>query len=342
MDCWVGFDIGGTKCAVCTGVEEAGAPCVLKRHEIATPATQAEAMERMCAMALDMTEGCRVLGAGVSTGGPLDRARGVLLNPPNLPGWSGASWTERITRALGAPAFMENDANACALAEWRWGAGQGCRSMAFLTFGTGLGAGLILDGRLYRGACGMAGELGHWRLSDYGPTGYGKEGSFEGFCSGGGIRQLAETLALRERQKGAPVSMGPGPLTARVVAEAAGRGDPLALEALDHVARQLGRGLALLVGLFDKMVEKLTLAQEALPASLAACRILPAALATASATTPRWPLPWPEPSRPRCRKTKEESDHGSYPLRRPRSRAGRSCGSLPHSGPAKGGHSRAL
>ena len=103
MDCWVGFDIGGTKCAVCTGVEEAGTPCVLKRHEIATPATQAEAMERMCAMALDMTEGCRVLGAGVSTGGPLDRARGVLLNPPNLPGWSGASWTERITRALARP-----------------------------------------------------------------------------------------------------------------------------------------------------------------------------------------------------------------------------------------------
>lgn len=225
MDCWVGFDIGGTKCAVCTGVEEAGARRVLDRREIATPAAQAEAMERMCGMALDMTAGCRVLGAGVSTGGPLDRARGVLLNPPNLPGWSGASWTERIAEALGAPAFMENDANACALAEWRWGAGQGCRSMAFLTFGTGLGAGLILDGRLYRGACGMAGELGHWRLSDYGPTGYGKEGSFEGFCSGGGIRQLAETLALRERQKGAPVSMGPGPLTARAVAEAAGQGD---------------------------------------------------------------------------------------------------------------------
>ena len=80
--------------------------------------------------------------------------------------------------------------------------------MAFLTFGTGLGAGLILDGRLYRGACGMAGELGHWRLSDYGPTGYGKEGSFEGFCSGGGIRQLAETLA-RQRQKGRPFPWAP-------------------------------------------------------------------------------------------------------------------------------------
>lgn len=295
MDCWVGFDIGGTKCAVCTGVEEAGAPRVLERREIATPDTQAEAMERMCAMALDMTAGCRVLGAGVSTGGPLDRERGVLLNPPNLPGWSGVSWTDRIHEALHAPAFMENDANACALAEWRWGAGQGCRSMAFLTFGTGLGAGLILDGRLYRGACGMAGELGHWRLSDYGPTGYGKEGSFEGFCSGGGIRQLAETLAARQRQKGAPVSMGPGPLTARVVAQAAGKGDPLALEVLDHVARQLGRGLALLVDLLnpERIVigsvyarcEELlrggmlrVLEREALPASLAACRILPAAL----------------------------------------------------------------
>ena len=210
------------------------------------------------------------------------------------------------------PPFMENDANACALAEWRWGAGQGCRSMAFLTFGTGLGAGLILDGRLYRGACGMAGELGHWRLSDYGPTGYGKEGSFEGFCSGGGIRQLAETLAaLRERQKGAPVSMGPGPLTARVVAQAAGKGDPLALEVLDHVARQLGRGLALLVDLLNPecivigsvyaRCEGLAARRHAARAGAGSASRLAGRLPhparrpgrPASATLPRWPLPWP-------------------------------------------------
>ena len=125
MDCWVGFDIGGTKCAVCTGVEEAGAPRVLDRREIATPTTQAEAMERMCAMALDMTAGCRVLGAGVSTGGPLDRARGVLLNPPNLPGWSGVSWTERIAEALGAPAFMETTPTPAP-----WPNGGGARARA--------------------------------------------------------------------------------------------------------------------------------------------------------------------------------------------------------------------
>ncbi len=295
MDCWVGFDIGGTKCAVCTGVEESGGPRVLDRREIPTPAAQEEAMARMCEMALSMTRGVRVLGAGISTGGPLDRARGVLLCPPNLPGWCGASWTERVSQALGAPAAMENDANACALAEWRWGAGRGCRSMAFLTFGTGLGAGLILDGRLYRGACGMAGELGHWRLSEFGPAGYGKAGSFEGFCSGGGIRQLAQTLMAREKQKGAPVRLDPDALSARAVALAAREGDPLALEILTCSARQLGRGLALLVDLInpERIVigsvyarcEELmrpemlrALAAEALPASLAACRVLPAAL----------------------------------------------------------------
>lgn len=189
---------------------------------------------------------------------------------------------------------MENDANACALAEWRWGAGQGCRSMAFLTFGTGLGAGLILDGRLYRGACGMAGELGHWRLSDYGPTGYGKEGSFEGFCSGGGIRQLAETLALRERQKGAPFPWvpvrsqpalwqrppggatagagGAGPCGAPAGARTGPAGGPAEPGAhrdrlyLCPLRRTAARRHAAHI------------AQEALPASLAACRILPAAL----------------------------------------------------------------
>jgi len=87
---------------------------------------------------------------------------------------------------------VHNDANACALAEWKFGAGKDTRNMVFMTFGTGLGAGLILDGKLYTGTNDNAGELGHIRLEDYGPVGYGKAGSFEGFCSGGGIRQLAQ------------------------------------------------------------------------------------------------------------------------------------------------------
>lgn len=204
----------------------------------------------------------------------------------------------------------------------------------------------------------MAGELGHWRLSDYGPTGYGKEGSFEGFCSGGGIRQLAETLALRERQKGAPVSMGSGPLTARVVAEAAGRGDPLALEALGHVARQLGRGLALLVDLLnperivigsiyarcegllrDGMLR--TLRRKRFPPRWPPAASCPPPLATASATMPRWPLPWPEPSRPKYQK-----QGGTRPWLISVTPAPKPCWTLLWIAtpfwPRKGGHSRAL
>ena len=96
------------------------------------------------------------MAIGVSCGSPLDSEKGMILSPPNLPGWDNVPITAWLSRRYRAPAFLENDAKACALAEWRFGAGQGCRSMVFLTFGTGFGAGLFLDGRLYRGKTGVA------------------------------------------------------------------------------------------------------------------------------------------------------------------------------------------
>ncbi len=153
-----------------------------------------EAMTRMCEMALHQAAGERILGVGLSAGNPMDAAKGGLLNPPTLPGWSGVSLTDWAAKALGAPARLENDANACALAEWRWGAGRGAGSMVFLTFGTGFGAGLILDGKRtgrerQRGRGGP--QACHGLAA---PSGYGKLGSIESFCSGGGIRQLALTV----------------------------------------------------------------------------------------------------------------------------------------------------
>ena len=213
-----------------------------ERREIATPDTQAEAMERMCAIALDMTAGCRVLGAGGEA--PAVRwtvSGGVLLNPPNLPGWSGASWTERIAEALGAPAYMENDANACALAEWRWGRGPGLpeHGLSHLWDRPGRGADsgrAAVPGRLRHG--GRAGTLAAERLRSHGL----RQG---GLVRGGSVRAAASVSwpkrwPCASGRRVAPVHMGPGPLTARVVAQAAGKGDPLALEVLDHVARQLG------------------------------------------------------------------------------------------------------
>ena len=122
--------------------------------------------------------------------------------PPNLPDWDNVPLVEMTEKRLGIKTILQNDANACAVAEWKFGAGRGTRNMVFLTFGTGMGAGLILDGRLYSGTNDMAGEVGHIRLAPKGPLGYGKKGSFEGFCSGGGIADLAKQTVLNKLSQG--------------------------------------------------------------------------------------------------------------------------------------------
>jgi len=98
----------------------------------------------------------------------LDANKGIIQSPPNLPEWIDIPIVKILQREFNIPIYLQNDANACALAEWKWGNGRGCKNMIFLTFGTGLGAGLILNGRLYNGHSGLAGEVGHIRISDHG------------------------------------------------------------------------------------------------------------------------------------------------------------------------------
>ena len=295
MSVFVGFDIGGTKCACVIGQEENGQMKILSREAFATPASQEEALSHLCTLAEEMTKGEEILGIGLSSGGPMDAEKGELQNPPNLPGWHGLSLTKFTEERLHAPAVLENDANACALAEWRYGAGQGSAIMAFLTFGTGLGAGIVINGKVLRGVSGNAGEVGHWKLSEYGPTGYGKVGAFEGFCSGGGIAQLGTTVGLSFAQRGETPSYFGKEITTKSIAEAAKAGDPAAIETFDLSARYLGKGLSLLIDilnpdcivlgsvyarcekLFQKEMRK-TLAEETLPGSLSCCRIVPAKL----------------------------------------------------------------
>jgi len=296
MSVYIGLDIGGTKCAVSVGVEESSGFRIVRREAIPTPADQLEAMEQLCALADQLLNGETALGIGISAGGPLDAQRGILHNPPNLPGWRDVSLTDFASRRLHAPCAMENDANACALAEWRWGAGQGARNMIFLTFGTGLGSGIVLDGHILRGATGDAGEVGHWRLFELGPTGYGKLGSFEGFCSGGGIRQLAQTIGEQYRQNGqAPAYWDADKIDAKTVAQAARAGDAAALEVFAVCGDALGRGLALIVDFLNPecivlgsiyarsgdLLEapmRRALVRDSLPHALAGARIVPAKL----------------------------------------------------------------
>lgn len=134
--------------------------------------------------------------------------------------------------------------------------GKGLRNMVFLTFGTGMGAGLILDGRLYSGSNDMAGEVGHMRIAEDGPVGYGKRGSFEGFCSGGGIGRLAQAMARRTIENGGSTLMcedaeGIGRITAKIVAEAAENGDETAIEVYKICGEKLGEGLAIIAVILD-------------------------------------------------------------------------------------------
>ncbi len=281
----LGFDIGGTKCAVIIGSSDGGKPVVLAREAFATEPGPEATLSRLCALAHSMlaSQGAgNVRGIGISCGGPLDSTTGRVLSPPNLPGWDDVPVAAILAEAFQVPARLENDANACALAEWMWGAGTGTRNMVFLTFGTGMGAGLILNGSLYHGVNDLAGEIGHSRIAEDGPDCYGKRGSFEGLCSGAGIAKMA--------------SEHPGlPTDAVGIFQAAAAGDDRAVQIVSRVADSLGRGIALLIDILNPEAIVLgsifarqesllrpgmeaTIAREALPGAARVCRILPSGL----------------------------------------------------------------
>jgi glucokinase len=308
MGLLVGVDIGGTKTAVVLGRAAGDGLQIIDRVVFPTDPTVRgwrEVLKEVIAAARNLqgrhagpAEGLG--GVGVSCGGPLDSRAGLVLSPPNLPGWDDVPITGELETGLGCPAALQNDANACALAEWRFGAGRGSRNMIFLTFGTGMGAGLIIEGRLYEGTTDLAGEVGHVRLAEDGPEGYGKAGSFEGFCSGGGIARLARAEAEKQLAAGRPVlfcrERGDLPaITAQAVAEAAEAGDPVAREILAASGRWLGRGLAMLIdvlnpqrivigsifarsGKFLRPAMEREIAREALAPAARVCTIVPAEL----------------------------------------------------------------
>lgn len=287
-----GIDIGGTKCAVLTGDGEN----IIER--ISFPTTNVTDTLSAIYAAVEKV-GCGD-AIGVSCGGPLDSERGVILSPPNLPGWDNIDIVRELTQRFSVPAGLENDANACALAEWRFGAGRGSKNMIFLTCGTGMGAGLILDGRLYRGTSGMAGEIGHVRMERFGPCGYGKAGSFEGFCSGGGIRQIGQTVAREKLQTGQTVEFCQSAddldrITAKSIAEAAAGGDADAIRVYEICGEKLGQGLSVLIDVLNpekivigsiyersgallKTSMEAAIEREALAAARSVCRIVPAEL----------------------------------------------------------------
>lgn len=295
---FVGIDIGGTKTAIAVSPRP---PQVIWRKEFAT--RPADGPDHAIRSIVELTNqalrdlGCKPSSIGVSCGGPLDRINGVIQSPPNLSTWDNVFIKQILEREFRVPCHLENDANAGAVAEHRHGAGQGCRHMAFLTLGTGLGAGLILNGHIYRGASGMAGEIGHVRLTESGPDGFDKNGSVEGWASGGGMAQMAEQHVDAATRAGEYTCLvrSPRPLTARDVGLALASGDAVADRIVRETGARLGEALAILVdilnperivvgGLGLRLGEHLLgparvrLRQEALAMSVASCDVVPAAL----------------------------------------------------------------
>jgi glucokinase len=262
----LGLDVGGTKCSVILGETDSAQIKIIEKTMFPTE-TQKGFQQTMdhfyegidTILKKHSLASADVAAIGISCGGPLDSARGVVMSPPNLPGWDNIPVVDLLNKKYGINTFLQNDANACALAEWKYGSGKGTRNMIFMTFGTGLGAGLILDGKLYSGTNDMAGEVGHIRLSDNGPVGYGKSGSFEGFCSGGGIAQIARTKVLEKIQSGVEVSFCKttdelDTLTTQKIADAALKGDKLALDIFKISGTYLGKGLSVLIDILNPEV----------------------------------------------------------------------------------------
>jgi glucokinase len=287
---YLGLDIGGTKCAVSVGRALGDHIDVIERLEVATTDTPEHTLGQLTDTAVGWVRQYGIERAGISSGGPLDSERGVIISPPNLEkAWHGFDIVGFVRESIGIGARLENDANASAVAEWRFGAGRGTRNMVFMTFGTGLGAGIILNGALLRGANGNAGEIGHVRLSESGPVGYGKAGSAEGFCSGGGISRLAAMMAS---ERGIAIPDG---LSTKEIFKRAEQGDGLCLDAVRVSAEKFALVISMLTDIlnpeaivvggvfmrnYDLFMKIMTpiIEREALGESLRVLQILPSGL----------------------------------------------------------------
>lgn len=242
MKYYLGLDIGGTKMATTIADKHFNIleKIVFQTSETITPEKTLEKFFSTIDKILkDLSINLQdIKSIGISCGGPLDSKKGIILSPPNLPTWDYVEIVKILSEKYSKPVFIQNDANACALVEWKLGAGRNLDNVIFLTFGTGMGAGLILNGKLYTGKNDMAGEIGHIKLSENGPIGYNKMGSFEGFCSGGGIVQLAKMRGLNLN-------------TAQEVLEQAQNGNHLAKSIIDESASYLGLGLSILIDILN-------------------------------------------------------------------------------------------
>ena len=256
MGLTVGVDVGGTKIAAGV-VDEKGE--ILERRRLDSPATDSEAIEATIAeLVLELKRDHDIEAVGVGAAGFVDVRRSTVLFAPNL-AWRDEPLKAELERLTDLPVVVENDANAAAWGEFAFGGGKDVDDLLLVTVGTGVGGGLVLDGKLHRGAFGVAAEIGHFRVVPQGrPCGCGQYGCWEQYASGSAlVRDARERLgaggddvqALLERAGGDPEGV-----TGPIVTEAAQAGEAVAVELLAEVGRWLGEGIASLTAVLDPAV----------------------------------------------------------------------------------------
>jgi glucokinase len=247
-----GIDIGGTKIAVALA-DPNGQILSLSRFPTEVEAGPHRLIDKAIKEIQRMMEEieARLLAVGVGCGGPLDRERGLILSPPNLPGWDEFPILKIIEERLKAPALLDNDANAAALGEHKHGAGRGLKNLVYMTISTGIGGGIIIDGEILHGVADGAGEVGHITILPDGPLcRCGERGCLETLCSGTGIaRRARERLATGAESSMTEHAGGPDRVTAKIVAEAALEGDPLAVEIWDETISYLAIGIGSIISI---------------------------------------------------------------------------------------------
>lgn len=249
----VGLDVGGTKILAVRVARDGG---VLARSRVPSRAEDEEATVAGMVEAARAVLSPDVVAVGVGAAGLVDVANGRLLSAPNL-AWTDLPVAERIGSALGLPCQLDNDGNVAAYGEFRLGAGRGYRHLLLVSVGTGIGGGIVTDGRLYRGAHGFAAEIGHIVVEPGGPPcGCGNLGCWEQVASGSTIARLGRQAVAEDPGSVLGRLAGGDPSAARgeMVTQAARAGDPAATGILERVGRRLGTGIAGLVNVLDPQV----------------------------------------------------------------------------------------
>ncbi len=250
---YAGVDIGGTKLLALIADARGKVLAEVRQPTRADAAPGAVLDDAVHAIAAALADAGRPRGelvaVGLAIAGPVDSARGIVTSSPNLPRWRDVAAAAIVGEALGLPVLLENDANAAALGELCFGAARGLQQVVYLTVSTGIGGGIIIDGRLYQGASGSAGEFGHMVLDADGPAcACGNHGCLEALASGSAIAREGRDAAARgESPALARLATERGELTAEHVAEAAAGGDAVAAGIVSRAAGFFGLGLAAIV-----------------------------------------------------------------------------------------------